>query len=112
MARFGYSERDLSKGVVNDNFRALMKFEIARARQLFREGSEGLCWLAGDGSRLTASAMAVTYSGILRAIERQGYDVFARRAHLRFAEKLARVPRAWRLARRQPDQRLPRVFDK
>jgi phytoene synthase len=111
MARFGYSERDLSRGEVNENFRGLMKFQIARARQLFREGSEGLCWLAGDGSRLTASAMAVIYSGILRAIERQGYDIFKRRAQIRFTEKLARVPRAWRLARREPGEILPHVFD-
>src|SRR5581483_7540284 len=82
LARFGYSESDLSRCVVNEPFRRLMKFEVARARSLYRDASKGLCWLADDGSRLTASAMAVIYSGILDAIERQGYDVFRRRAHL------------------------------
>jgi phytoene synthase len=112
MARFGYSERDLSRGVVNESFRDLMRFEIDRARQLFRAGADGLCWLAGDGSRLTASAMAVIYSGILGAIERQNYDVFSRRAHLSFGQKLARVPRAWKLARRMHEHPLPHVFDR
>jgi phytoene synthase len=110
MARFGYSERDLAAGVVNDPFRRLMRFEIERARTLFSEGAAGLCWLAGDGSRLTASAMAVIYSGILQAIERQRYDVFSKRAHLSFGQKLARVPHAWRLARREANQPLPKVF--
>src|SRR5437870_3464879 len=82
LARFGYSEADLSRGVVNDSFRRLMKFQVARARSLYREASKGLCWLADDGSRLTASAMAVLYSGILDAIERQQYDVFTKHAHL------------------------------
>lgn len=108
LKRFDYSERDLAGALVNDNFRELMRFEIDRARRLYREGAEGLCWLAGDGSRLTASSMAAIYSGILDAIERRGYDVFSGRAHLTFGQKLRRIPRAWSLAKRQHDQPLPR----
>jgi phytoene synthase len=111
MVRFGYSEKDLSRGVVNDKFRALMQFQIERARDLYRQGAQGLCWLADDGSRLTASAMAVIYSGILEAIERQRYDVFSSRAHLTTAQKFRRLPGAWRLARRSHRQPLPpRIF--
>lgn len=107
LRRFGYDESQLSRGVANEAFRELMRFEIDRARTLYRQGAEGLCWLAGDGSRLTASSMAVIYSGILRAIERQEYDVFARRAHLTTPQKFRRLPAAWRLARRGPDEPLP-----
>ena len=110
LARFGYSESDLSRGVVNDAFRRLMKFEVARARSLYREGSKGLCWLADDGSRLTASTMAVIYSGILDAIERQHYDVFRRRAHLTTGQKLRRLPASWKLAKREDGEKMPRVF--
>lgn len=110
LARFGYTERELAAGVVNESFRELMRFEIARARKLFYEGAEGLQWLAGDGSRLTASTMAVIYGGILDAIECRNYDVFSGRAHLGTAEKFRRLPGAWRLARRPGDQPLPRVF--
>ncbi|CAN5427388.1 phytoene synthase [soil metagenome] len=110
MKRFGYSESDLANGVVNESFRELMRFQIARARQLYQDGAAGLCWLAGDGSRLTASAMAVIYSGIFDAIESQRYDVFTSRAHLTTAQKIARVPRAWKLAKRLSTEPMPILF--
>jgi phytoene synthase len=110
LARFRYSERDLSNGVANGPFRELMRFEIARARQLYREGAEGLCWVAGDGSRLAASALVVAHAGILDAIERQRYDVFTRRAGLTTAQKFRSLPVAWRLARREAGQRAPDLF--
>ena len=110
LAAFRYSERDLAAGVVNENFRELMRFETARARRLYREGAEGLCWVAGDGSRLTASTMVMVHSGILDAIERQGYDVFGRRAALTTGQKLRRLPMAWRVARRRPEAQLPPIF--
>lgn len=110
MARFGYVEEDLSRGICDDAFRRLMKYEIARARQLYRQASKGLCWLANDGSRLTASAMAVIYSGILDSIERQHYDVFKTRAHLTLGQKLRRLPAARRLAKREQTDPLPAVF--
>ena len=110
LARFGYSEKDLARGVVNERFVELMKFEVARARQMYREGAQGLCWLAGDGSRLTASTMAVIYGGILDAIERRNYDVFSGRAHLTTMQKVRRLPGAWRLARRGDGEALPAVF--
>jgi phytoene synthase len=87
-----------------------MKFEISRARQLFTDGAEGLCWLGDDGSRLTVSAMAATSAGLLDSIERQGCDVFARRPALSAGQKLRRLPVAWSLSRRRPGERLPDVF--
>ena len=99
MERFGYTEEDLSRGVVNEAFARLMKFEIARARSLYQSGAAGLQFLEGFSSRLTASAMAVIYSGILGAIERQGYDVYARRAGISKVQKMSRIPRAWKVAR-------------
>jgi phytoene synthase len=110
MAAFRYSERDLAAGVVNDNFRELMRFEITRARRLYHEGAEGLCWVAPDGAQFAAATMAVGHSAILDAIERRGYDVFSGRAALSTAQHLRRLPLAWRLARRRPDARLPEVF--
>ncbi len=108
--RFGYRESDLAAGIVDDRFRALMKFEIARARALFDVGAEGLCWLDGQSSRLTASAMGVIYAGILSAIEANRYDVFSSRARLSGLQKIARLPGAWRLARRRDGSPLPEVF--
>lgn len=110
MRKFGYTESDLASGVVNEPFRELMKFQIARARRLYQGGAEGLCWLAGDGSRLTASMMAVVHAGILDAIEAQHYDVFSRSARLTIAQRFACIPRAWRLAKRLSTEPMPRVF--
>ncbi len=110
LARFGYAEADLLAGVVNDPFRQLMRFEVDRARSLYRDGAAGLIHLADDGSRFTAAAMGVIYSGILGAIERQRYDVFARRARLSTPQKLLRLPAARRLSRRPPDAPVPDVF--
>jgi phytoene synthase len=110
LARFKVSQQDVSVGRVDDNFRELMKFEIARARGLYRQGAEGLCWLTGDGSRLTVSAIVVIYSGILGAIERQGYDVFSHCPRQSAAQKFRRLAPAWRLARRKADDPTPAVF--
>ena len=97
-------------GVVNEPFRQLMRFEVDRARGLYRAGAAGLVHLADDGSRFTASAMGVIYAGILSAIERQRYDVFTRRARLSMPQKLWRLRAARRLARRWPDRPVPDVF--
>ncbi|MGA2498012.1 MAG: phytoene/squalene synthase family protein [Tepidisphaeraceae bacterium] len=109
--RFGCTERDIAAGVVTDGFRKLMRFEIERARALYHAGAEGLCHLPSDGSRFTASAMAVIYSGILDAIERLHCDVFSARAHLKTWQKILRLPRAMRLCRRENGEPLPRVFE-
>ena len=110
LARFRYSERDLAGSVVNDNFRELISFEIVRARRLFHEGAEGLCWLGDDGSRLTVSTLVATSAGVLDAIERNGYDVYNRRPVLTAGQKFRRLPLAWRLSRRGPGERLPDLF--
>jgi phytoene synthase len=110
LAAYRYGERDVAAGVVNDNFRELMRFEIARARRFFHESAEGLCWVAGDGSRLAAAAVAALSSGVLDSIERHGYDIYSRHAELTPGQKLRRLPLAWRLARRRPGARVPGAF--
>jgi 15-cis-phytoene synthase len=100
LARFRYSERDLAAGVVNDAFREMMRFEVSRARQLFRDGSAGIAWLADDGSRLAVSAIVVSRMALLDAIERQNFDVFSRRPTVGRMETLAQLPAVWRMARR------------
>ena len=102
MARFGVTEGALAGGQVDDAFVSLMKFEIDRARTFYAHGSAGLQMIPNDGSRLTAATMATVYAGILDAIERQGYDVFARRARIGTPGKLIRLAKAWRLTRRPP----------
>lgn len=110
LTRFNITESVVAGGQVTEDFRSLMRFEIDRARQLYRSGAEGLCKLANDGSRTTACAMAVIYAGILGAIEKQNYDVFSGRAHLTFLQKIARIPASRRLAKRKLGEPIPDVF--
>jgi len=42
-----------------------------------KKAAEGICWLADEGSRLAVSAVVMHSTGLLRAIEKQEYDVFA-----------------------------------
>ena len=107
LARFGYTERELAEGVVNPSFSELMKFEITRARELYRAGAEGICWLSEDGSRAAVAVITVKSAAILRDIEKAGYDVFRKPLAGGMAKTLLLLPAAWRLARRNADQSLP-----
>ncbi len=110
LARFRYSQQDLAAGIVNEPFRELMKFEIARAHQLFEESADGISWLADDGTRLAVSAIVASQMGQLHAIERQHYDVFAGPPTQSPAEKFRQLPAAWRLARRRAGEPMPRTI--
>lgn len=98
LRRFGYAEADLQQGVVNESFRALMKFEIQRARALYAAADKGIPLLERD-ARLTVLLAARLYAAILNQIEQFGYDVFKARAHLTFGAKLRRLPSVWRESR-------------
>ena len=87
MGRFGYSEDDLARGVVNDAFRDLMAFEVARARDLFRRGLGLVSTVEG---RLKMDIALFSKGGlhILDAIEKQRYDVLSRRPTLSRTSKV------------------------
>jgi 15-cis-phytoene synthase len=89
LARFGVDEAQLFEGRVDANFRALMRFQIDRARRYYAESEAGIHWLVGDSSRLTVRVMGRLYGGILGAIERQGLDIFRKRARVTTPRKLA-----------------------
>jgi phytoene synthase len=71
-----------------------MKFEMERARALYRAAAPGIKMLPPD-SRLAVSAASAVYEGILGKIEEAKYDVFSRRARLSAREKLGALPRLW-----------------
>lgn len=80
LARFGLTRADvMTEPRVDDRWKALMTFEIERARTLYAASTPGIQMLAPD-SRRCASACALGYAGILGAIERIGYDTFRVRA--------------------------------
>ncbi|MFN9646179.1 MAG: phytoene synthase [Cyanobacteriota bacterium] len=97
MDRFGYSESDLLSGTLNDSWRALMAFQLSRAREWFARSEEGVRWLSAD-ARWPVWASLRLYRGILDVIERQNFDVFNRRAYVPTAEKLLDLPLSFVLA--------------
>jgi phytoene synthase len=78
LQRFGVSETDIAQGRVDDRWRALMEFEVARARALLHCGAPLARRLPG---RVGWELRLVVLGGlrILQRIERAGYDVFRAR---------------------------------
>ena len=75
LRRFGCSEEALVRGVVTPPVRALLAFEIARAREYFVRAA--LALPRADARRLVAAEiMGAIYQDILRRIEANDYDVF------------------------------------
>lgn len=94
LRRFGVTEDDLKRGVINDSFRALMQFEAERARQFYAE-AQRLFPLVHAPGRPTLSIMIKIYRGILDCIEHNRYDVYAHRARVSTPRKLGIVASAW-----------------
>lgn len=88
MRRFGYCETQLRARERNDGFVAMMRALIQRADSLFELAMPGIDMLHREG-RFGVRAAANIYRGILRQIERNGYDVFDRRAVVPTYRKLA-----------------------
>ena len=87
MALFGYTEADVFAGVVDERFIALMRFQIERARRLYREAEPGIAKLVPE-SRYAVRLALRLYRGILDAVEANGYDVFTKRAFVSPYEKV------------------------
>jgi len=88
LTRFGYSEDDLSQHVVNDAFRALMSFQVSRAREYYRRAFQGIRYLTRDGSNRTAYLMGDVYRAILDEVEKVNYDIYSRRVFVNWPRKL------------------------
>lgn len=98
MQEFGYTEEELLKGVINQQFINLMKFQIERARRYYQQALPGIELLTKD-SRLSIAVAANLYSRILDVIERNGYDVFTRRAYVPTHKKVQGLFSTWRQRR-------------
>lgn len=94
LRKFNVSEEQIFASKMSENFVEMMKFQIERARNYYAEGEKGIALLEKD-SRFTVLLAARIYSKILDEIERQNYDVFARRAHTSKTQKLLSIPKIW-----------------
>jgi phytoene synthase len=96
LTQYGVAEADLRAGQVTEEFRALMRFQFARARDYYRSAEPGIVRLPADGTRRTAWTMANIYGAILGEIEKADYRVFDRRAKTSLAQKCVLAFGAWR----------------
>ena len=72
---------------VDDSWRAVMRFEIDRARSLYDAADGGIALLPAWSARSIKTAR-VLYARILDEIEANDYDVFSQRARVSTARKL------------------------
>ena len=93
LRRFGVSEDDIATRRNTAPFLEMMRFEVERAREWFRQGLP----LVGKVNRALAIDIELFSRGgqeILNAIERQGYAVLGQRPAISKSRKLALVARA------------------
>ncbi len=87
LKRFGVSENDILRSRVTPAFRDLMRFEIDRARSLYRASDSGIAELPKE-VQVSVKLARILYSRILNRIEGANYDVFKRRLRTSGLEKL------------------------
>jgi squalene synthase HpnC len=93
MAKFGVSESDIATRNATPQFRALLKFEVERAREWFARGLP-LPKMVGHSLALDIELFSRGGLAILGAIERQDYDVLTSRPVISKPRKLWLVARA------------------
>ncbi len=92
--KFNYTEADLSQDVVNQDFRNLMAFEVARAEDLFKRGLPLVDTLKGN-ARVDVALFTAGGAAVLDAIKKQSYDVLSRRPALSRTKKARLFLSTW-----------------
>jgi len=87
LTQFNITENDIKNHNLSNDFISLMKFQIQRARSLYKNANEGIKLLNKDG-QFAVKMASVLYEKILDKIEEQKYDIFSKRAHTSFFEKV------------------------
>ena len=96
--KFNYSEEELLKGKINMQWKALMNFQLKRAREWFQKSEEGIKWLSSDARWPVWTSLRL-YRGILDSIERLDYDVFNNRAFVKNSVKALEIPISFVISR-------------
>jgi len=88
LRRFGCSEAELAQKIYTPGYRALMAFQVERARTFYREGLVGLQYLPSLSARLTVRLMASLYAGILDRLEAESFPNLHKRVYVSLPQKL------------------------
>jgi phytoene/squalene synthetase len=93
MQRFDVSDETIAGGIATQSFRALLQYEVNFTRKLFDDGLP-LIGMVGRDLALDLDLFSRGGLEILRAIERQGYDVLRARPAISRRTKLQLALRA------------------
>jgi len=96
--KFNYSEEELLQGKINKQWKALMNFQLTRARDWFQKSEDGIKWLSSDARWPVWTSLRL-YRGILDSIERLDYDVFNNRAFVKNSVKAFEIPISFLISR-------------
>jgi 15-cis-phytoene synthase len=94
LRRFKVTEEQIFANEFDENFERMMKFQVERARGFYEKGEKGIAYLEKD-SRFTVLLASRIYAKIFDEIEKQNYDVFARRARTSKMQKFLSIPKIW-----------------
>ena len=87
LAEFGVTHEMLEERVLTPQIIDLLKFQIARVRQLQAEAAPGIALLE-PSSRPCIEAASELYCGIVDEVEKIGYDIFNKRAQTSTARRI------------------------
>jgi len=87
LARYGLSDADIFQRNRSPQFKAMLRFQSARAHALYEAAWPGVGLLNPDSS-LSIAAAATIYRGILDSIHSADYDVFTKRAYVTLLRKI------------------------
>ena len=96
--KFNYSEKELLNGEINYQWKMLMNFQLARARDWFQRSEDGIKWLSADARWPVWTSLRL-YRGILDSIEKLDYDVFNNRAFVKNSVKAFELPISFLISR-------------
>lgn len=91
LAQFGIDPESVLAGRPDGDFHGLMRFQIARARELYSRADVGIAELDFSG-QFTTLASSRLYGRILDRIEDLEYDVFSHRAAVSTTRKVREMP--------------------
>lgn len=94
MEKFGVTEEQIFARRMDDNYKAMMKYQIERARMYYERALRGVPMLSSY-SRLPVQSSLDCYGKILDKIEENGYDTLNYRAYVSKQEKLFEIPFSW-----------------
>ena len=86
--QFDVSEKQLSKGLNNEAFKDLLRFQIKRCQNFYNDSIAGIKLIDSRLSRFVILIMEETYCGILEQIQKNDYNVFTKRAFVPWSKKI------------------------